>query len=193
MHFNYFMEHLQGRFQLSPIYQQELKSRVKVMAVYKGQDLHFPGEICKYVYFIHSGFFRNYILHDEQEETIDFAGQDKFITSAVSFLNQVNTKEGIICVIPGIVIRINLYDWLALEDISPDFLRLGHIIMQEYLLHSHHEKNLFRTANANEKYEYLCQQFPAIKNMVSGKDIASYLGITQPTFSNLLKNRLRKT
>lgn len=192
MNFNYFMNYLQTFLQLSPDLQAELKIRVKEINVEKGSILLYPNSICKHVYFICSGFFRIFTTENEIEETIDFASTDQFITSLKSFFTQKNGKEGIISETDGVLLKINYHDLLALYELEPDFLRLSSLVMQQYFLLLNDEKNVFRTANATEKYLYLNQQYPGIVNMVSHKHIASYLGVTAPTFSNLLKDLLNK-
>ena len=192
MNLTYFMNHLQNMVQLSPQWQAELKIRTKEITVQKGSLLLYPQDICKHIYFIRSGFFRVFSTENELEETVDFASADHFVTSLQSFFTQKNGKEGIVCETEGILLQLNYYDILALQDLSADFLRLNNLILQQYLLLLNQEKNIYRTANATEKYLYLCQQYPGISNIVSHKHIASYLGIAAPTFSNLLKDLLNK-
>ena len=193
MNFTYFMSHLQGRVQLNEQWQAEIKNRCQLVEIQKGGVLLYPNEICKHVYFVCSGFFRMFSLENELDETIDFASTDDFLTCIDTFFSQKNGKEGIICERDGVLLKLNINDILALQDLSPDFLRLCNSILQEYLILINREKNVFRTANATQKYLYLCRRYPGITNLVSHKHIASYLGVTQPTLSNLLKSLLRKT
>lgn len=193
MNFTYFMSHLQGRVQLNEQWQTEIKNRCQLVEIQKGGVLLYPNEICKHVYFVCSGFFRMFSLENELDETIDFASTDDFLTCIDTFFSQKNGKEGIICEADGVLLKLNINDILALQDLSTDFLRLCNVILQEYLILINREKNVFRTANATQKYLYLCRRYPGITNFVSYKHIASYLGVTQPTLSNLLKNLLRKT
>ncbi|MFN0291594.1 Crp/Fnr family transcriptional regulator [Pedobacter helvus] len=193
MNFTYFMSHLQGRVQLNEQWQAEIKNRCQLVEIQKGGVLLYPNEICRHVYFVCSGFFRMFSLENELDETIDFAATDDFLTCIDTFFSQKNGKEGIICERDGVLLKLNINDILALQDLSTDFLRLCNAILQEYLILINREKNVFRTANATQKYLYLCRRYPGIANLVSHKHIASYLGITPPTLSILLKGLLRKT
>ena len=92
----------------------------------------------------------------------------------------------------AVLLKLNVNDILALQDLSADFLRLHNLILQEYLLLLNTEKNVYRTSNATQKYLYLCERYPGIANIITHKNIASYLGITAPTLSNLLKDLLSK-
>lgn len=192
MNLAYFMNHVQTLVELSPQWQAELKVRTKEVVLQRGHNLLYPNEICKYVYFIRSGFFRIYSTENQIDETVDFASADHFITSLQSFFTQKIGKEGIVCEMDGVLLQLNFYDILALQEQSADFLRISNLVLQQYLLLLNQEKNVYRTANSTEKYQYLCQQYPGIANIVSHKNIASYLGIAAPTFSNLLKELLTK-
>lgn len=192
MNFHYFLSHLRARVNLDTNAEEELRVRVKELSVIKGTNLLFPKNVCKYIYFIKTGFFRVYTSDGFEDQTIDFACAGHFVTAIDSFFTQQITTEGIICEEDSIVFRISFYDWLALEDLSPQFLMLSKSLFQEYFIRLNQEKNVYRVSNAKDKYCYLCERYPRIANIVSQKNIASYLGITGPTLSNLLKDMLKK-
>lgn len=192
MIFEQFISHLETRCEQIGLFENAIRERVKEIEVNKGQVLLFPGEVCKYAYFIHSGFFRLYQNMQEQEVTVDFAGEMKFITSLASFFNQRKSNEGLICETKAIVLRISYHDWLSLEDVSDVFLILGKNILQEYLILSNQDNNVFRISNATQKYLYLCKRYPQLTNSTSQKHIASYLGITEQRMSLIRKCLLRE-
>jgi len=191
MNFEYFFEHLIQRFEQVSLYKNLINERVKEMEIPKGQVLLYPGEVCKYVYFVHSGFFRLYQLNEGQERTVDFAGPNQFFTSLDSFFSQRTGHEGLICEQKGIVFRLSYYDLLSLEDQSPLFITLSKTILQEYITLFNREKNIFRTSNATQKYLFLCAQHPQLSQTISQKHIASYLGITEQSMSLIRKSLLR--
>lgn len=191
MNFKYFFEHLKQRFEQVEPYENLIRERVIEMQTNKGQVLLYPGEVCKYVYFIHSGFFRLYQITEGQERTMDFAGPNQFFTSLESFFSQRTGQEGLVCEQKGIVFRLSYYDLLSLEDLSPLFITLTKTIMQEYINLFNKEKNIFRTSNATQKYLFLCAQHPQLSNMISQKHIATYLGITEQSMSLIRKSLLR--
>jgi len=193
MNFKYFIEHLKSRVNLDQAAQDELRVRVKELNIVKGTNLLFPGELCKYIYFVNSGFFRIYASDGFEDRTTDFARSGHFMTAIDGFFAQQITEEGIICEENAVVFRISFHDWLALEVLSPQFLNLSKLLFQEYLIRMTYEKNVYRISNAAQKYTYLCERYSGIANIVSQKNIASYLGITGPTLSNLLKDFLKKT
>lgn len=191
MNFKQFINHLQSKYEPISNFENAIKERVREMEINKGQVLLFPGEVCKYVYFIQNGFIRLHQHVDEVEHTIAFAGELEFITSLGSFFSQRKGQEGLICEKKAIVFRISYHDWLALEDLSDVFLQLTKNILQEYLLLFNEERNIFRVSNATQKYLYLCKRYPQLSNMVSQKHVASYLGITEQSMSLIRKSLLR--
>lgn len=192
MNFNQFFSHLQQWCEQVSAFENAIKERTKEIAVNKGQVLTYPGEVCKYVYYVHSGFFRLYQEQPGQEATVDFAGPGEFITSLKSFFNQQKSVEGLICEGKGIVFRISYYDWLSLEDLSPVFILLSRTILQDYLALINEEKNVFRISNATQQYLFLKSRYPQISNLVSQKHIASYLGITEQSMSIIRKTLLSR-
>lgn len=193
MNFHYFLSHLRARVDLDNDAVEELRVRVKELSIIKGSNLLYPKEVCKYIYFIKNGFFRIYTSDGFEDQTIDFACTGHFMTAIDSFFTQQATSEGIVCEEDAIVFRIGYHDWLALETLSPQFLLLSKALFQEYFLRLNYEKNVYRVSNAKQKYHYLGERYPRIANVVSQKNLASYLGITGPTLSNLLKEMLKKT
>ncbi|WP_165501709.1 Crp/Fnr family transcriptional regulator [Pedobacter frigiditerrae] len=191
MNFKHFLNHLQQRCEQVTEFESAINERAKEIEMNKGQVLLYPGEVCKYVYFVHSGFLRLYHETPYQEATVDFAGEGQFTTCMASFFTQQKSKEGIVCESSGILFRISYHDWLSLEDLSPVFILLSKAIFQEYLTLISEERNVFRTSNATQKYLYLKSRHPQISNLVSQKHIASYLGITEQSMSIIRKGLIR--
>ena len=192
MNFNYFIAQLSHQVKLSPALELELNSRLKEFCILKGTYVLNPGEVCKHIYFVKSGFFRIFTSDGFEETTIDFAGSNHIAIALANFLMQKSEQEGIVCEENATVYRLSYYDWLALADIAPEFLHITNLVLQKYLLHTNFEKDVYRISNSAQKYVYLTQYYKGIANIVSQKHIASYLGITGPTLSNLLKEMLRK-
>lgn len=190
MNFEHFFNHLKQRCEQVAEFESAILERAKEMEINKGQVLLYPGDICKNVYFVHSGFLRLYRETPYQEATVDFAGPGQFTTCLSSFFSQQKSKEGIICENSGIIFKISYHDWLSLEDLSPIFILLNKAIFQEYLTIISEERNIFRTSNATQKYLYLKAKYPQLHNLVSQKHIASYLGITEQRMSHIRKDLL---
>ncbi|MGY3055240.1 CRP/FNR family transcriptional regulator [Pedobacter sp. UYEF25] len=184
--------YMRSKFQLSPDNEALLFSRLYPVTFIKGTDVLQPNEICKYVYFLESGFFRHYDLIEGEEHTLDFAVENEFSTVLQSFLHQHKNKVGIIAEADTMTYRLSYYDWMALEDHSTEFLLLSKRLLCSQLLKADYERTLYRTASTAEKYTHFCQYYRTASQMARHKDIASYLGITSPSFSRFLKGHLTK-
>lgn len=189
---NYFINYLKERVALDRESEAALCARIKELTIVKGSNLLYPGDVCKYLYFVKTGFFRVYTSDGFEDRTIDFATTDQFLTAIESFFQQKVTDVGIVCEETALVWRISFHDWHALEDYSPRFLNLTKKVLMEHVIRINQEKNIYRTSNATQKYIHLGKQYPGIANIISQKHIANYLGITGPTLSNLLKDIFRK-
>ena len=187
-----FAAYIRNKFQCSPNGKALLFSRVYPVHFIKGADVLLPTEICKYVYFLESGFFRQYNLIEGEEHTLDFAVENQFSTVLQSFLHQGKNKVGIVAEADSLTYRLSYYDWMALEDHSIEFLLLSKRLLCSHLLKADYERTLYRTASTAEKYTHFCQHYRTASQMARHKDIASYLGITSPSFSRFLKGHLTK-
>ncbi|WP_316847109.1 Crp/Fnr family transcriptional regulator [Pedobacter psychrodurus] len=192
MKFDFFNEYICHHLSMEEELGSALRSRMSEVEFKKGSQILFPGEVCKHIYFINEGFFRSYRYLEGIEETVGFSGTGQLLTSVKSFVLQTKGEEGIICEKSASLLRISYYDWLALEDLSSDFLMLSNKILRESLLKYDMERALFRKATTVEKYLFLCSEFPGITNLISQKHIASYLGVSAPTMSGILKELLYK-
>ncbi len=184
--------YMRNNFQLSPNGETLLFSRMYPIHFIKGAQVLIPGDVCKYVYFLERGFFRQYYLVDGEEHTLDFAVENQFSTVLQSFLHQAKNEVGIIAEADSMAYRLSYYDWMALEDHSVEFLLLSKCVLCAQLLQADHERALFRTASTAKKYTYFCQCYRTASQLARHKDIASYLGITSPSFSRFLKELLTR-
>jgi len=188
---SHFIQLLKSRFNLSEDGEQLLQHRIKKMSMLKGTPLLRPGEICRYIYFLESGFLRLYKENGEQQTT-DFSCQGHFCAAVESLLNQSESEEGIVCETDTKLYALHYYDLMMLEELSPEFVLLSKKLLSYYLLRLNQEKNAYLKGNAAEKFKHVCQHFPGISAHVKNKDMASYLGITQQSFSRMLKENLTK-
>ena len=187
-----FAAYMRNTFQCSPSGESLLFSRVYLVNFIKGAQVLMPGDICKYVYFLERGLLRHYEMIDGEEHTLNFAVENQFCTVLQSFLNQSKNEVGIIAEVDSLAYRISYHDWMALEDHAIEFLLLSKSLLCSHLLLADFERTIFRTASTAKKYIYFCQHYRTATQQARHKDIASYLGITSPSFSRFLKGHLTK-
>lgn len=192
MFFNEFIAHLAKNAHLNETLYQALRNRARPLQLLKRQGLVQLGDVCKQLYYIHEGFFRLYQHTADGERTTDFAAAGEFVTVIPSFFRQKPSSHGIVCEADAYIYALSYYDLRALEELYPDFLVLSKNITTQYLMRFYQDMEFYRTANATERYLYLCQKYPKITNMVSQKHIASYLGLAPQTLSRIIKETIRR-
>jgi CRP-like cAMP-binding protein len=109
MSFKLFVNHLQGKINLDQTAIEELRVRVKELSIIKGANLLFPGELCKYLYFVSEGFFRIYTSDGFEDKTVAFACPNHFLTALEGFFTQKILNEGIVCEENAVVLRISYH------------------------------------------------------------------------------------
>jgi len=185
-----FEDYLLRQYSLNEALVEEVLLRTKETIVSKNTCLLLPGEISKYTYFISEGFFRSFIQLEEKEQTTDFFGPGEMCLIRKSFFRQIKSEEGIVCEKDAVVFKISYYDWKALEDASPEFLSLTNKIVIEDLLKLTENIGVARRFSTRDQYLFLKSQYPGIHSLVAQRYIASYLGISEPTMSGIIKSLL---
>lgn len=192
MNVKIFKDFLSNQTQIGEDLMREVLLRTKEIKVEKGTYILFPGELSKYSYFIVDGFFRSFIQLVDQEKTMDFFGPGQMCLGRQSYFQQLRTNEGIICEKDAVVFRISYYDWRALENISSEFLVLTKNLIIQDLLKMTEINQIIKCSSTLDQYLFLKNQHPGISNIISQRNIASYLGISDPTMSGIVKSLLFK-
>jgi len=174
---------------------QLLKSKLVVKRYKKGETIHYAGDICDELLFIGRGLVRLYIVDENgKDHTWNICFNDKnaqmlnlFVVDYDSFVNQ----------------TVSQISFEVLEEC--ELLSLGHDEMQQMygqlkkserfgrlmaeLAYSYlHNLVIDRlTKSAQQRYEILMKQTPALMDKVPQYHIASYLGMT-PQHLSRLKN-----
>lgn len=163
------------------------------LEIKKGMDLQKQGEVCEYVYFIESGFFRMfYVDYKGNEINSRFAKPNDFMVDFASFITR----------------KPSLYYWKAMEDAivialaykevenlyskSLNWSEFGRKIAEfGYLLINDREEMLhFQTPE--ERYQTTLQKEPHLFQMVSQNQLSSYIGVKPESLSRLRKRLLGK-
>lgn len=192
MNIKIFKDFLSNYAQIGEDLMREVLLRTKEVRVEKSTYLLFPGEVSKYSYFIVEGFFRSFIQQAEQEKTMGFFGPGQMCLGRQSYFQQLKTDEGIICEKDAVVFKISYHDWRALENISSEFLVLTKNLIIHDLLKITEINQIIKCSSRVNQYLFLKNQHPGISNIVSQRNIASYLGISEPTMSGIVKSLLFK-
>lgn len=148
------------------------------------------GQACRYLIFVHSGALRAFHLDKEgKESTIMFAVSDWWVTDMYCFLNERPAMTYIEAIEDSYIYQLSKNNMDKLFKQVPKFERFFRILMQNAYTREQLRiiENLSLTAE--DRYESFLKKYPHIAQVVTQKQIASYLGITPEFLSAIRKEK----
>ncbi|WP_338225206.1 Crp/Fnr family transcriptional regulator [Algoriphagus confluentis] len=167
----------------------DIEENFRIRFLGKGEHLIREGEVCKNVYFVKKGFLRNYVLKDGKDNTVWFFFPSDFLTVFDSLQLKSPGRENTEALSDSELYWISLENLEALNLKSHTWERISRLFTIQFALQQQARLFMFQTMNAEEKYEYLCENFPKIIQYIPNQYIASYLGITRETLSRIRSRR----
>lgn len=149
----------------------------------KGDIIFEPDSHLRYIYFIESGFTRIYYFKNGKDITHYFFGPNSFSTGIESVFYGKPSIFGFQALAPS---RIWMIPFNPIAELAKTDITVNQII-QKVLLDSliNFSNRFYKTQfeTAQERYQTLIEENPALFQNASLGHIASYLGISQPTLS----------
>lgn len=147
-----------------------------------------PGETERYLYFIHNGIQKSYYLHEEKMHIIAFAYAPSFSGIPESFFTQTPSKYFLETITESDMLRITYKDHQELmqqyRPIETLFRKATELFLMG-VIERHHELMAF---DIETRFKVFTKRSGHLLNMVSQKDIASYLRIDPTNFSKLINS-----
>jgi CRP/FNR family transcriptional regulator, anaerobic regulatory protein len=170
---------------LSEQVRTEYEKLIEKKEVLKGSLLLEQGKVCRYIYFMESGFARGFYYQKGKDITSWFALENDIITSVYSFISQ---KPGIenIEILENSLLQCISYDKLQrfYKD-YPEFNLIGRLLTEKYYIQLESRVSFLQYLPAKERYKKLLENQPQLLQRASLGHIASYLGISQETLSRI--------
>lgn len=167
---------------------ESIVSAFEIQTIKKGEFFLKSGRICRKMAFIKSGYLRMYDIVDGKEITFWVGSNGKFITSLSSFIFETENFWNIQAVTDCDILVISKEKHFELCKQQPKWLEFDNLL----LAHSFAllEKSMFSQLHttAQQRFENLLKEEPALFNYVPLQHIASMLGITPESLSRLRKN-----
>jgi CRP-like cAMP-binding protein len=152
----------------------------------RGTHLLSPGEICRYVYFIVKGCLQVYVIDKNgNESTREIYVEEQWVTDIFGFQNQLPASEFIKCVEPCQLLRIGHTSFGKLSEEVPQFAAIYKQILEVSYNNTVYRVNTFTSMEALDRLKWFQENKPRLKSRLSGKLIASYLGISPETLTRL--------
>ncbi|WP_298758277.1 Crp/Fnr family transcriptional regulator [uncultured Psychroserpens sp.] len=172
---------------LSPELQQRITSDFEVKNVKKGEKILVQGNKANYLYFVNKGVLHNYYYYNGKQISSWFYNENLFITSWHSFYAQKPSFEEIECLEDCTLFQISYNDYQKLIADFPAFGNFARLLAEEMLTFIDEFSKGWSFLSAKDKYKLLLTYFPNIELRVKLGHIASFLGISQETFSRIRK------
>jgi len=170
---------------LSPALRAALAPATRREEYPAGHQLLQPGQVARRVYFLESGLVRGYALHAGREVSSWFMREGDFVISIVSFLTQAPSTEYLELLEPSVVHSLSHAQLHTLYAEFPEFNFFGRVLTERYYVRSEQRAHQLRVLPAAERYTQLLAEFPAVRQRVALKHIASHLGVAPETLSRL--------
>ena len=179
------LQNISTKAHLSPELRARIQSDFELIETKKGDKILHEGNRANYLYFIDQGILHNYYYQDGKQITSWFYAEDQFITAWYSFYSQKPSFEEIECLEDCILYRISYTNFQKLIADFPAFNNFARLLSEQMLAFLDEFSKGWSFLSAKEKYLLLKQHFPEVELRVKLGSIASFLGITQETFSRI--------
>lgn len=183
-------QHIINRLGKHPDNLDLVLSQFQLISKKRNEDLLIQGEVCNYVYFIAKGCLQVYVFDSDMNDTTrDLIIEDNWCSELISFGSGKPASENIRTVEPSELLAISREGFQLMMEKVPEFDTIYKQILEASYANSVYRINTFVSLTALERIKWLMQNRPMLMTRLSSRLIASYLGISQETFSRL-KSRL---
>ncbi len=164
----------------------EVLAHFRHLKVGRNAQILRQGEVCGHVYFIASGCLQVYVYDSNYNETTrDIALEGQWCSELISFGGQKPATENIRAIEDSNLLAINFQGFQKLMETVPPFALVYKQLLEASYANSVYRINTLVSLSALEKIKWLMDNRPVLMQRVSSKIIASYLGISQETYSRL--------
>lgn len=178
--------HIIQRLGHAPQHLDVVLAKFKSVTLKRNEHLLNQGEVCKHVYFVVKGCLQVYVLDkDLNENTRDLVLEDSWCSDLMSFGQQQPSAENIKAVEPTSVLAIHRDGFFELMASVPPFEAVYKQILEASYANAVYRINSFVSMTALDRLKWLMEHRPYLMTRVSGRLIASYLGIHKDVFSRL--------
>jgi len=166
-----------------------IMSKAKTMELRKDDYFSEAGKIPRLVGFMIEGVVRFYYYNNKGEDiTQYFVDENNFVSDQQRFEAQVVASEYIQAVTDCKMLTFSKKDWDDIGNTIVGWDAITGLIMKNCLLKTIERRSPLVSEDATTRYLSFIEHFPGLVNRVPLSHIASYLGITQQSFSRIRKN-----
>lgn len=179
------LKYLNSIHPLSDNLKEYLSKTLKPKNLAKKDFLLKAGHISRDICFINKGLLRCFYLIDDKEVSSWFMKEGDVAISVKSFFQQRESYESIQAIEQSMLHYITYDELQFVYNTFPEFNFVGRVVTSIYYSLSEDRLYAMRMQRANDRYAYLMQHHSELILRVPSKFLASYLGITEVTLSNI--------
>ncbi|MEK6152340.1 Crp/Fnr family transcriptional regulator [Flavobacteriaceae bacterium 3-367] len=189
-HIQLFYRYLNGFAPVSQASFEAFLPYIKIRDVQKNENIVFPGQTARNIYFVCEGILVSQWMDDEANVYVkNFFVESHLAGSTVSMLTNTPSGFGIESVEDGTILEMNYERYKQViykhEDLKNYYIAN---LEQNWIIENERRQISFAAENATERYLSFLKQYPKLPQRVPQWLIASYLGITPTQLSRIRKD-----
>ena len=155
----------------------------------KGQYFSEAGKIPRQAAFILDGIFRLSSYNGKGEEiTSYFIHENQFVIDYENFEARLPSADNLQAVTECELLVFSRKDWDKILNTIVEWDKIAEKMYRKRLIETIEKRSPLVSEDATTRYLLFLKKFPALANRVPLAYIASYLGITQQSFSRIRRN-----
>lgn len=151
----------------------------------KGKKILTAGEVCKNIYYIHSGLIRQFYKKNGKEVTEHLGTDNSIFMSIQSLFDEVPTQQEVMALENTYIFAIPKRELEQIALHNNNIQILYRKILEESLILSQVHADLVRFETAHDRYVRFCKIMPQVALRAPLVFIASYLQMTPETLSRV--------
>ena len=187
-YFNQFRAFIDATSSVSDDSWNKMKAITKLWRVPKGVRLLDFMKIESSVRFLGKGTVKCEDHYNEKSFIYDFRVAPIVLSETVSLLNNTPSRITLETITECEFIELPREPFLELMFKRLDISKFCMIGVANYLGMTHYKQALLRTLAAEVRYKHFLEEYPSVVKEAKLEDIASYIGVTQPSLSRIRKN-----
>lgn len=162
-------------------------SHWKEYSVPKKTIMTWEGDTERYMYFVLEGIQKSYYINEDKEHIITFSYTPSLSGIPESFLNQSPSKYFLTTITDSKFLRISFEKHQELMFKHRSIERLFRIATEQLLIQTLNRYYELMAFDIETRFRNFTSRSPHLLNLISQKDLASYLRIDSSNFSKLLR------
>ena len=179
------LKSLNAIYPLSQGAAEYLSIHLKTKQLNKKDFLLKIGHVSNDIYFINKGLLRCFYFLDDKEVSSWFMKEGDVMISVESFFKQTISYESIQAIEEAMVYYISYSELQYVYKNFIEFNIIGRVLTERYYTLSEQRLHSIRLQKARDRYLFLIKEHPELILRVPSKFLASYLGVTEVTLSNI--------